>query len=104
MDKYGELAETLVKYGAYSYYDLLCEQEEDLHVVGIGGYRTDGKWLNVAQFYFTDPGDAFRFFDSDVDDFIKKNYTHLDIEEFDVAIWDGTFDNGEPLERITVTI
>ena len=60
-------------------------------------------WHGVTEFYFDTLDNAFIFFDHEASDLIPVAYSHLKgISMFEIAIWDDTFDNGEPLEVMSV--
>ena len=71
-------------------------------VVSVIGWFNDD-WEVVAEFHFDTLDDAFIFFDFEASSLIPVAYGHLKgISLFEIAIWDDTFDNGEPLEVMSV--
>lgn len=75
---------------------------ETPYVVLVTANFLDDGWQAVTEFYFDMLDDAFHFFDNDVEKLVPEAYARLHASEFEVSVWDDTYDNGEALEVMTI--
>lgn len=75
---------------------------ETPYVVLVTANFLDEGWQSVTEFYFDTLDEAFHFFDNDAEKLVQEAYARLHVSEFEVSIWDDTYDTEEALEVMTI--